>query len=74
MSAVGLTMGMSVPGMRRPCFAVDVSTTAGSRQRSTPALHRSATAREAAPYPTTGLPSFRRATSQSGRPRAWDSA
>ena len=34
-SMAGLTMGMSVPGMRSPCFAVDVSTIAGKSRRST---------------------------------------
>ena len=73
-SESGLTMGMSVPGMRSPCFAVDESTTAGRSRRSTWALHRSATAREAAPYPTTLLPSICCATSQSRSPWAWASA
>ena len=34
-SSVGLTIGMSVPGIRRPCLAGDASTTAGSSVRST---------------------------------------
>ena len=48
-SSAGPMMGMSVPGMRSPCLDGDVSTIAGKSRRSTPALHRSATARDAAP-------------------------
>ena len=55
-SSVGSATGMFVPGIRSPCLAGEVSTTDLRRLLSTPARSRRATAREAAPYPTTVLP------------------
>ena len=37
LSRCGLTTGMSVPGIRRPCLAGEASATAGNSVRSTPA-------------------------------------
>ena len=47
-SSSGETMGMSVPGIRRPCLATDASATAASRSALSPARLKSATARDAA--------------------------
>ena len=70
-NSAGLTIGISVPGIRRPCLVGEASTTAGSSVRSTAARHNRATAREAAPYARTVRPAQRSATSHSRSPSAW---
>ena len=47
-SASGAMIGMSVPGMRRPCLSGEASATAVSRLASSPATRSRATARDAA--------------------------